>query len=125
MRGLRFGSGLLDDVTALVSLGGAALVCLLCDLRRLVQAAEGELKSEKKRESKRGEIASELKLAERKIYFIMCRVHELPGEAWCSMAAIANAEKGSAMEFAGNRGGALRKQSRVEARGKVLIEELE
>ncbi|KAF7113547.1 hypothetical protein RHSIM_RhsimUnG0115700 [Rhododendron simsii] len=110
MGGLRFGLVLLDDIAALVSLGGAALVCLRCDLRRLVQAAEGELKSEKKR----GEIRSELNLAERKIYFIMCWVHEQPGEAWRSLVAIVNAEKGSAMEFAGNRGGALRLESGVE-----------
>ncbi|XP_058203687.1 uncharacterized protein LOC131317965 [Rhododendron vialii] len=125
MGGLQFGLGLLDDVIALLSLGGAALVCLLCDLQRLVQAAEGELKSEKQQISKRGEIRSKLKLGERKIYFIMCWVHEQPGEAWHSVAALVNAEKGSAMEFAGNRGGTLRVQNRVEARGKALIEELE
>ncbi|KAG5563525.1 hypothetical protein RHGRI_006083 [Rhododendron griersonianum] len=127
MGGLQFGLGLLDDVIALLSLGGAALVCLLCDLQRLVQAAEGELKSESEKQwkSKRGEIRSKLKLGERKIYFIMCWVHEQPREAWCSMAALVNAEKGSAMEFAGNRGGTLRMQNRVEARGKALIEELE
>lgn len=123
--GLQFGLGLLDDVIALLSLGGAALVCLLCDLRRLVQAAEGELKSEKQQKSKRGEIRSKLKLADRKIYFIMCWVHEQPGEDWCSMAALVNGEKGIAMEFASNRGGTLRKQNRVEAKGKALIEELE
>ncbi|KAI8533617.1 hypothetical protein RHMOL_Rhmol10G0023400 [Rhododendron molle] len=123
MGGLQFGLGLLDDVIALVSLGGAALVCLLCDIRRLVQAAQGELKSEKPRKSRRGEIIrSKLKLADRKIllYYV-----EQPGEDWSSMAAVVNAEKGSAMEFAGNRGGNLRKQNRVEARGKALIEELE
>ncbi|KAG5527198.1 hypothetical protein RHGRI_028186 [Rhododendron griersonianum] len=117
MGGSQFGLGLLDDVIAPVSLGGAALVCLLCDIRRLVQDAEGELKSEKPRKSRRGEIRSKLKLADGKIYFIMCWVHEQPGEDWSSMAAVVNAEKGSAMEFAGNRGGTLRTKNRVEARG--------
>ncbi|KAH7846963.1 hypothetical protein Vadar_020142 [Vaccinium darrowii] len=68
--GLQFGLGLLDDVIALLSLGG-------------------------------------------------------PGEVWSLMAAIANAEKGSVMEFAGSKGATLRMQNKVEARGKALIEELE
>ncbi|KAH7839199.1 hypothetical protein Vadar_001005 [Vaccinium darrowii] len=123
--GLQFGLGLLDDVMALLSLGGPALVCSLCDLRRLIQAAEGELKSEKHRKSRRGETRCKLKLAEKKIYFLMCWVHEQPGEAWSSMATIVNAEKNSAVEFAGSGGGTLRMQNNVDARGKALIEELE
>ncbi|KAH7846224.1 hypothetical protein Vadar_011420 [Vaccinium darrowii] len=92
---------------------------------RRISYGDGELKPEKQRKSKRGEIRSKLKLAERKIYFLMCWVREQPGEVWSSMAAVANAEKGSAMEFAGSRGGTLRMQNQVEARGKALIEELE
>ncbi|PQQ10599.1 zinc finger HIT domain-containing protein 2 [Prunus yedoensis var. nudiflora] len=80
MGGLQFGLGLIDDVITLLTLGTPALLCLLCDLQRMVQAGERELKSEKPRKSRRAEIRSKLKLAERKIYFIMCWVHEQPGK---------------------------------------------
>ncbi|KAJ6946002.1 hypothetical protein NC651_000928 [Populus alba x Populus x berolinensis] len=63
-----------------MSPGGHALICLLSDLQKMVQAGEKELKAEKTRKSK-SEIRSKLKLAERKVYFIMCWVHEQPGEA--------------------------------------------
>ncbi|BBH03508.1 HIT-type Zinc finger family protein [Prunus dulcis] len=99
MGGLQFGLGLIDDVITLLTLGTPALLCLLCDLQRMVQAGERELKSEKPRKSRRAEIRSKLKLAERKIYFIMCWVHEQPGEAWSSLAAIVKAEKGSALNY--------------------------
>ena len=126
MGGSQFGLGLLDDVITLLSLGSSALVCLLCDLQRLIQAAEGELKSEKRRKSKKVEIKSKLKLAERKIYFIMCWVHEQPREAWSSLAAIVQAEKGSAMEFTGTRGRSLKMENnKVETKSKSLIEEVE
>ncbi|KAI7994795.1 Zinc finger HIT domain-containing protein 2 [Camellia lanceoleosa] len=125
MGGLQFGLGVLDDVISLLSLGGSALVCLLCDLQRLIQAAEGELKSEKPWKSKKSEMRGKLKLAERKVYFIMCWVHEQPGEAWSSLAAIVKAEKSSTMEFGGSKGVNLRMESKVETRGKALIEEVQ
>ncbi|KAL7165602.1 hypothetical protein ACSBR2_041311 [Camellia fascicularis] len=122
MGGLQFGLGVLDDVISLLSLGGSALVCLLCDLQRLIQAA---LKSEKPRKSKKSEMRGKLKLAERKVYFIMCWVHEQPGEAWSSLAAIVKAEQSSTMEFGGSKGVNLRMESKVETRGKALIEEVQ
>ncbi|GMP96764.1 hypothetical protein CsSME_00045265 [Camellia sinensis var. sinensis] len=125
MGGLQFGLGVLDDVISLLSLGGSALVCLLCDLQRLIQAAEGELKSEKPRKSKKSEMRGKLKLAERKVFFILCWVHEQPGEAWSSLAAIVEAEKSSTMEFGGSKGVNLRMESKVETRGKALIEEVQ
>ncbi|KAK2978662.1 hypothetical protein RJ640_019119 [Escallonia rubra] len=121
MGGLRFGLGLMDDVISLLSLGGAALVCLLCDLQRLIQAAERELKSEQK--SKRAEMKSKLKSAERKVYFVMCWVHEQPGDAWSSLADIVKAEKAAAMEYGGDKGGQF--EHKVESKGKVLIEEFQ
>ncbi|KAA8526105.1 hypothetical protein F0562_007795 [Nyssa sinensis] len=105
MGGLQFGFGLLDDVISLLYLGGSAIICLLCDLQRLIQAAEKELKLEKPRNSKRVEIRSKLKLAERKTFYMMCWVHEQPGEAWSSLAAIVRAEKVSAMDCGGNISG--------------------
>ncbi|KAL6175255.1 hypothetical protein ACLB2K_051897 [Fragaria x ananassa] len=97
MGGLQFGLGLVDDVTSLLTLGTPALLCLLRDLQRMVQAGETGLKSEKPRKSRRVEIRSKLKQAERKIDFVMCWVHEQPGEAWSSIGAIVRAEKTSAM----------------------------
>ncbi|GAB4857585.1 hypothetical protein Ancab_015493 [Ancistrocladus abbreviatus] len=68
MGGWDFGFSLLDNVTSLILLGGAALVCALCDLQRLIKVAKRELKSEKARKMKRVEIKSKLKSAEWKIY---------------------------------------------------------
>ncbi|KAK3030644.1 hypothetical protein RJ639_035848 [Escallonia herrerae] len=121
MGGLRFGLGLMDDVMSLLSLGGAALVCQLCDLQRLIQAAERELKAEQN--LKRAEMKSKLKSAERKVYFVMCWVHEQPGDAWSSLAAIVKAEKAAAMEYGGDKGGQF--EHKVESKGKVLIEEFQ
>ncbi|CAK7335799.1 unnamed protein product [Dovyalis caffra] len=121
MGGLQFGMGLVDDVQHLLSLGGPALICLLYDLQKMLRAGEEELKAEKTRNSK-SDIRSKLKLAERKVYFIMCWVHEQPGEAWSSLAAIVGAEKSSAMDRGGKNAPAA--TNKTEFRGKVLIEEL-
>lgn len=124
MGGLQFGLVLIDDVISLFSLGGPALVCSLCDMQRLIQAGERELKSEKPKKSRWVEIRSKLKLAERKIYFIMCWVHEQPGETWSSLAAILGAEKCSAMDYGGRKQPVKMNNSKVEPRDKFLIEEI-
>lgn len=122
--GVQLGLLLFDDVVNLVYLGGSALICLLCDLERLVQAAAGELKSEKPRRSRGTEMKSKLKLAERKIYFTMCWVHEQPAGTWSTLAAVVEAEKSLVMNYGVGKGfkeigdGAKNK-------GKVLIEEME
>lgn len=123
MGGLPFGLGVMDNVISLLSLGSPAMVCALCDMHRLIQEGEKEVKSEKPRKSRRDEISS-IKQAERKIYFIMCWVHEQPEEAWSSLAAIVTAQKTSAMEFQGsNKPEKL--NNRAESRGRCLIEEIE
>lgn len=122
MGGLEFGLGLIDDVINLLSLGSAALICLLCDLQRMIQAGQRELKAEKPRKS-RSEIRSKLKLAERKVYFIMCWVHEQPGEAWSSLAAIIKADKSSAMDYGADRN-PVKMENKTKTRGKFLIEEM-
>lgn len=122
MGGLQFGLGLIDDVVTLLTLGGNALLCLLSDLHRLVQAGERDLKSEKPLKTSKVEIRNKLKLAERKIYFIMCWVHEQPGEAWSSLATIVRAEKVSAMEYTSV---SRKSEKRVEKNNTVLIEEIE
>lgn len=124
MGGLQFGLRLMDDVVHLLSLGGNALACLLCDMQKIIQTGERELKSEKLHKSKRVELKSKLKSAERKIYFIMCWVHEQPPEVWTSLAAVVNMEKSSAMEYANTKGTAMRTEEKTE-RGKPLIEEVE
>lgn len=124
MGGLQLGLILVDDVISLLSLGGPALVYSLCDLQRLIQAGERELKSEKPKNSRRVEIRSKLKLAERKIYFIMCWVHEQPGEAWSSLAAMVGAEKSSAMDYGGSKQPVNSQTNKAETRGRALIEEI-
>uniref|UniRef100_A0A2N9ID27 Shq1 protein domain-containing protein n=1 Tax=Fagus sylvatica TaxID=28930 RepID=A0A2N9ID27_FAGSY len=123
MGGLQFGLGFIDDVISLLSLGTSALVCSLSDLHSLIQVGESELKSEKRKKSRRVEISSKLKIAERKIYFIMCWVYEQPGEAWTSLAAIVGAEKSSIMELEGNEQ-SVKINNKAEIGGKVLIEEI-
>ncbi|KAK4423108.1 hypothetical protein Salat_1893400 [Sesamum alatum] len=124
MGGLQFGLRLIDDTIHLLHLGNAALVCLLCDMQKLIQAAEKELKSEKLHKSKRAELKSKLRFAERKVYFIMCWVHEQPSEAWSSLAAIVNTEKSSAVEFADSKRSTIRMEEKTERSGKPLIKEV-
>ncbi|KAK1258389.1 hypothetical protein QJS04_geneDACA007007 [Acorus gramineus] len=118
--GLHFRLGLIDDVVHLLSLGGAALVCSLCDMRRLIQSGREALKSERGRESKRAGGASKLKLAERKVYFMMCWVHEQPNEVWLSLAGVVGVEKAALEE--GNKP-VKRACEGVSLASKVLIEE--
>lgn len=123
MGGLQFGLGLMDDIVSLLNLGSAAIICLLSDLRRLIQAGERELKSGK---SGRTESKTKLRSAERKVYFITCWVHEQEKEVWSSLAALVMAEKSSALEYVGNGG---RRSSRIEekvkAKEKPLIREIQ
>ncbi|KAK6145380.1 hypothetical protein DH2020_022200 [Rehmannia glutinosa] len=123
--GMRLGLMLMDDVVRLLYLGGDALVCLLCDMRRIIQTAERELKSEKLDKSRRAEVKSKIKSAERKIYFIMCWVHEQPSEVWSSLAGIVDTEKSSAMEYAESKKGAVRLEEKTGIRAKPLIKEIE
>ncbi|KAK4400258.1 hypothetical protein Sango_1131900 [Sesamum angolense] len=91
---------------------------------KLIQAAEKELKSEKLHKSKRAELKSKLRSAERKVYFMMCWVHEQPSEAWSSLAAIVNTEKSSAVVFADSKKSTVRMQEKTERSGKPLIKEV-
>nr|GMD11766.1 zinc finger HIT domain-containing protein 2 [Ipomoea batatas] len=120
MGGLQLGFRLIEDVIELLYLGGAALVCLLSDLRRLIQSAEKELKSAKQPKSERSEMKKKLKAAERKVYFIMCWVHEQPGEAWSSLADIVKVEQSQTMEYAGTETSLPKKE-----KGKPFIKEIQ
>ncbi|KAL6179873.1 hypothetical protein ACLB2K_046544 [Fragaria x ananassa] len=92
---LQFGLGLVDDVISLLTLGTPALLCLLRDLQRMVQAGETELKSERPRKSRRVEIRR----------------------------AIIKAEKTSAMNYeAVSR--SRKPDNKSEPRSKALIEEI-
>ncbi|KAM3321507.1 zinc finger HIT domain-containing protein 2 [Capsicum chacoense] len=124
MGGLQFALGLINDTIALLHLGGPALVCLLCDLRKLIQLAEKDLKSEKPHKSKSSEIKTKLKSAERKIYFMMCWAHEQPREAWSSLAAIVEAEKNRLVDFIGSKT-SIPEMKKVQNEGKPLIKEVE
>ncbi|KAJ0110521.1 hypothetical protein Patl1_00408 [Pistacia atlantica] len=85
---------------------------------------ERELKSEKTKNSGRVETRRKLKLAERKIYFMMCWVHEQLGEAWSSAAAILKAEKLSYIDYGGGKS-YVKMEDKAESRSKVLIKEME
>ncbi|KAL8511305.1 hypothetical protein ACS0TY_017927 [Phlomoides rotata] len=123
--GLQYGLRLIDDVIHLLHLGGDALVCLLCDLQKLIQSGEREVKSEKMLRSERVELKRKLKFAERKIYFVMCWVHEQPSDAWSSLAAaILNVEKSLAMEYADGKRSSNRTREKTERVGKPFIEEV-
>ncbi|KAK4787582.1 hypothetical protein SAY86_011415 [Trapa natans] len=116
--GLRFGMALVDDTLSILSLGTTALICLLSDLQRLVQGAEKELRSEKGRIPRKGEIKSKLKLAQRKVYFMMCWAHEQPMEIWFSLADLVTAEKGIASVHHESK-------KPVNSSSNVLIEEIQ
>ena len=53
----------------------------------------------------------------------MCLVHEQPGEAWSSLAAVVGAEKSSIMEHGGDWQ-FVKINNKAEIRGKVFIEEI-
>ncbi|XP_049377979.1 uncharacterized protein LOC125842692 [Solanum stenotomum] len=124
MGGLQFALGLINDTITLLHLDTSALVCMLCDLRRLIQHAEKDLKSENSRKSKSSEIKTKLKFAERKVYFIMCWAHKQPQEAWSSIAAMVEAEKSRLVEFIGSKT-SVPKMKNVQNEGKPLIKEVE
>lgn len=124
MGGLQFGFGVLDDVVSLISLGRAALVCALCDLQRMIEAGEMELKSEKPRKTKSSEVKSKLKSAGRKIYFILCWVNEQQEEVWSSLSVLVQAEKASQLEYQGNNSRISSKTEKTNNRSKAIIEEV-
>eukprot|EP00262_Sarcandra_glabra_P006689 TRINITY_DN1913_c0_g1_i1.p1 TRINITY_DN1913_c0_g1~~TRINITY_DN1913_c0_g1_i1.p1 ORF type:complete len:403 (+),score=44.35 TRINITY_DN1913_c0_g1_i1:178-1209(+) len=123
--GFRLGQGLLNDVVCLISLGGAALVCSLCDLQKLFQSGRRELKSEKPRNAKKDDIRGKLKCADRKLYYLMCWVHEQPGDAWSSLAAGVGMAKASVAPVDHGHSKPAKMEGRGECESKVLIEELQ
>jgi hypothetical protein len=94
MGGFKFAIALIHDAISLISLGGNALVCALCDLRRMVQAGEKEVRNEKGVKGQKAKLRS----VERKVYFLMCWVHEQPHDVWSSLAGIVGVEKDSLFE---------------------------
>lgn len=124
MGGSRFAFNLMDDVIGVLYLGSAAIVCLLCDLERMIKAAEKEIKSEKSVKSKKVEMKTKLNLAERKVHFFMCWVNEQPREVLSSLAAIVKAEKSSAVEYVSGERVTLRTEEKVKTEGKPIIREI-
>uniref|UniRef100_A0A0E0M9U6 HIT-type domain-containing protein n=1 Tax=Oryza punctata TaxID=4537 RepID=A0A0E0M9U6_ORYPU len=121
--GFRFAIGLVDDVISLLSLGGNALVCALCDFRRLIHTGERMLKAEKLGKAERARSTQKLRGADRKLYFMTCWVHEQPNEAWPSLARLVEVQKASLEEL--DKGSQLKRAGRKnDAQSKVLIEEI-
>ncbi|XP_076947411.1 uncharacterized protein LOC143619346 [Bidens hawaiensis] len=126
--GPQFGLVVVDDVASMLGLGGDTLVCGLCDLHRMLKAGLEGLKMEKARDVKRSEMKAKLKSGERKVYFLMCWVHEQPHEAWSSLAGLVMAEKNATMAYVGNSNnntkGGWKDQKKEDRKGKVMIEEV-
>ncbi|GER25662.1 RNA-binding (RRM/RBD/RNP motifs) family protein [Striga asiatica] len=125
MGGLKLGMRIVDDVICLLCLGGNALVCALCDMRRLVQKGERELKSEKVDKLRRAELRGKLKSAERKIYFVMCWVREQANESCSLLAGVVEKEKEFAVEQSGGKGSGVKLEGKSGISGKPLIKEVE
>lgn len=115
MGGARFGVGVLDDVASLLELGRDGLVCGVCDLHRMIKSGMKEMKGGDL------EMKRKLKGGERKVYFLMCWVHEQEHEVWASLAELVMAEKNACMEYLRNGKGDWRKG---EKKGKVVIQEV-
>ncbi|KAL0913101.1 hypothetical protein M5K25_016533 [Dendrobium thyrsiflorum] len=122
--GFKFGLILIDDAIHLLSLGANAIVCLLCDLRRLILAGEEMLKSEKMEKAKRAEGRRKLKGVDRKIFFLMCWVHEQSEEVWPSLAGIVGVEKASLCALDQDRGNYNMGEGKGASKAKVLVEEV-
>uniref|UniRef100_A0A0D9XLM4 UBX domain-containing protein n=1 Tax=Leersia perrieri TaxID=77586 RepID=A0A0D9XLM4_9ORYZ len=100
--GFKFAIGLVDDIISLLSLGGNALVCALCDFRRLIHTSERMFKAEKLGKTERARSTQKLRGADRKLYFMTCWVHEQPNEAWPSLARLVEVQKASLEELNGS-----------------------
>ncbi|TVU31969.1 hypothetical protein EJB05_23685 [Eragrostis curvula] len=119
--GFRFAIGLVDDIITLLSLGHNALLCALCDFRRLIQAGESMLKAAKVGKTEKAQSSLKLRGATRKLYFMTCWVHEQPNETWPSLARIVEVHKASLEELDSGSRKASRKSN---PHSKVIIEEL-
>nr|AAG13436.1 hypothetical protein [Oryza sativa Japonica Group] len=121
--GFRFAIALVDDIISLLTLGGNALVCALCDFRRLIHIGERMLKAEKLGKAERSRSTQKLRAADRKLYFMTCWVHEQPNEAWSSLARLVEVQKASLEEL--DCGSQFQRAGRKnDAQSKVLIEEI-
>ncbi|KAL6906500.1 hypothetical protein ACP4OV_004101 [Aristida adscensionis] len=119
--GFRFAVALVDDIITILSLGHNALVCALCDFRRLVQDGERMLKAEKVGKSEKAQSTLKLRGASRKLFFMTCWIHEQPDETWPSLARIVEVQKASLEEF---NSGSRRAERKSNQQSKVIIEEL-
>ena len=102
--GLKFGLNLVDDVI---------------HLQRLIFGALQEVKS-----SGRG-LKKKLKLADRKVYFMMCWVNEQTPEVWQALESSVRAEKNSIVELNDYKGFQDVKEKVHTRKGGVVIEEIE
>ncbi|KAG7607186.1 putative Zinc finger HIT domain-containing protein [Arabidopsis thaliana] len=119
--GLKFGLNLVDDVICFLSLGSGAMVCLLGDLQRLILGAIKEVKSSSGRDLKK-----KLKLAERKVFYMMCWVNEQSSEVWEALEPSVRAEKNSVVELNDYKGfPEMKKKDQFRKGGGVVIEEIE
>ena len=88
-------------------------------LQRLIFGALQEVKS-----SGRG-LKKKLKLADRKVYFMMCWVNEQTPEVWQALESSVRAEKNSIVELNDYKGFQDVKEKVHTRKGGVVIEEIE
>ncbi|KAK8969026.1 hypothetical protein KSP40_PGU003850 [Platanthera guangdongensis] len=110
--GLKFGLVVIDDAISMLSLGASAIICLLCDLRRLVRAGDATLKSERITRTKRAESGRRLNGVDRKVYFMTCWVHEQPEEVWSPLAGLLEVERVSVSGLGKDSSGAKKGSSK-------------
>lgn len=123
--GFKLGLLLVDDALCLLDLGANAIICLLCDLRRLIQAGERMLKSEKMEKAKIAGGNRKLKGVDRKIYFLICWVHEQSEEVWSSLAGIVEVEKASLSAIGQGRGKYNAGEGKGASKARVLVQEVQ
>ncbi|KAG0458883.1 hypothetical protein HPP92_022011 [Vanilla planifolia] len=122
--GFKLGLILIDDIIQILSLGVNCIICLLCDLRRLVLAGEDSLMSEKIEKLTRTERSRKLNGVEKKVYFLMCWVHEQPEETWSSLASLVEVEKASLSTLSQHGGGKHTVDRIGGSKERVFIEEV-
>ncbi|MCO5569740.1 hypothetical protein L7F22_023455 [Adiantum nelumboides] len=108
--GLKFALALLDDVIALLRLGRPGVICALADLHRMLEKAVKDAKQgvcppahklypATGRQKTKASSSSQLKVACKKVFFLLCWANEQPSEVFGTQAFILENEKGQVLEI--------------------------
>ncbi|MCO5575629.1 hypothetical protein L7F22_029431 [Adiantum nelumboides] len=108
--GLKFALALLDDVVALLRVGRPGVICALADLHRMLEKAVKDFKQgvctpahklypPTGRQKTKASSSSQLKVACKKVFFLLCWANEQPFEVFGTHAFIVENEKGEVSEI--------------------------